>query len=325
MNNQENLPKLDAKDREILRELDDNFRQSFSKIGKKVNLSKNSVALRYEKLKQYSLHNMVGINYELLNLTTVKVYYSFDYYSEELEESIINEVKKYPNVQWVSRYFGGYDIILCFLVSNLDDLSSQINKFDERFANKINRKEIQILFKQHFFRYNFLHDKPLSWVSKLEKSKTKQKLSNIDKNIIRDMLYVPRENVVDIARRLKISPKTVSNRVKFLEEAGIIMGYFMTIDSRKFNHDTFKLFVQLQNLKKGKEFEDSLSSLKNIKFFGKLLGMWDYEVDLICLNNLELQKQIESIKEKFPGLIKKVEVISFGRRLFTNKSGSFIQ
>jgi len=261
----------------------------------------------------------------LLNLTTVKVYYSFDYYSEELEESIINEVKKYPNVQWVSRYFGGYDIILCFLVSNLDDLSSQINKFDERFANKINRKEIQILFKQHFFRYNFLHDKPLSWVSKLEKSKTKQKLSNIDKNIIRDMLYVPRENVVDIARRLKISPKTVSNRVKFLEEAGIIMGYFMTIDSRKFNHDTFKLFVQLQNLKKGKEFEDSLSSLKNIKFFGKLLGMWDYEVDLICLNNLELQKQIESIKEKFPGLIKKVEVISFGRRLFTNKSGSFIQ
>src|SRR4030042_1834748 len=106
MNNTGALPKLDAKDKEILRELDDNFRQPFSKIGRKVKLSKNSVALRFEKLKEYSLHNMVGLNNELINLTMVRVYYSFDYYNEETEKAIVSEGKKHKNIQWIAKYFG---------------------------------------------------------------------------------------------------------------------------------------------------------------------------------------------------------------------------
>ncbi len=320
----ETLPKLDAKNKEILRELDDNFRQSFSKIGKKVRLSKNSVALRFEKLKKYSLHNMVGINYELLNLTMVRVYYSFNYYNEETEKSIIYEGGKHKNIQWIAKYFGAYDIGVCFLVNNFDDLTSQINKFDEKFAGRINKKEIHIIFKQHYFRYNFLHEKPLTWVSKIEKSQKKIKISNIDKKILFLMLYNPRINIIEIAEKLDISTKTASKRIKSLEKSGVIMKYFMTLDPKKFNHDTYKLFVQLQNLKKGEEFETYLPQIKNIKFFAKMLGVWDYEIDLIYPNVSELQKQIELIKERFPNLIKKIEIVSFGKRIFTNKKGFYI-
>ncbi|OGJ17630.1 hypothetical protein A3K73_03515 [Candidatus Pacearchaeota archaeon RBG_13_36_9] len=324
MNNTGALPKLDAKDKEILRELDDNFRQPFSKIGRKVKLSKNSVALRFEKLKEYSLHNMVGLNNELINLTMVRVYYSFDYYNEETEKAIVSEGKKHKNIQWIAKYFGAYDIGICFLVDNFDDLTSQINKFDERFAGRINRKEIHIISKQHYFRYNFLHDRPLTWVSKIEKSQKKEKLSLTDKKLIRAMLYDPRINLLNISRKLNISPRTVSNRLKALKKSGVIMGYFMTVNPKKFNHDTFKLFIQLHNLKKEQEFEKYISEIKNIKFFAKMLGVWDYEMDFIYPNVSELQKQIELMKEKFPNLIKKIEIVSLGKRIFTNEKNLYI-
>lgn len=324
MNTLQNLPKLDAKDAEIIRELDNNFRQSFADIGKKVKLSKNSIALRFAKLGEYSLHNMVGLNNELINLTMVRVYYSFDFYNEETERAIIKESEKHKNIQWVARYFGTYDIGIGLLIDNLDDLVSQINKFDERFAGRINKKEIQIVSKQHYFRYNFLHDKPLTWVSRIEKSNKKEELSSIEKRILRLILYDPRMNILNIADELKVSTKTVSKRLKNMEKIGVIMGYFMTINPRKFNHDTFKLFFQLQNLKREKEFEDYLSSIKNIKFFAKMLGAWDYEVDFIYPNTYELQKQLELMKQKFPNILKKVEIMSFGKRIFTNKKNMFI-
>lgn len=310
---------LDAKDKEILRELDTNFRQSFTQIGKKVNLSKNSVALRFEKLKNYTLHNMVGINIELLNLTKVRVYYSFDYYNKKTEKAIISEGKKHKNIQWIEKYFGAYDIGVGFLLDNFDDLAFQINRFDERFAGRIDKKEIQILFKQHYYRYNFLHDKPVTWVSKIEKTSKKEELSLTDKRIMGALLYDPRINVVDIACKLRISTKTVSKRIKALEKSGVIMGYFMTLDPKAFNHDKYMLFVQLQNLKRSQEFEEYLGSIKNIKFFAKILGMWDYEINLIYPNASELQKHIELMKERFPNLLKKIEIMSFGKRIFTNK------
>jgi hypothetical protein len=50
-----------------------------------------------------------------------------------------------------------------------------------------------------------------------------------------------------------------------------------------------------------------------------MMGSWDYELDLIYPNVAELQKQIEIMKEKFPNVIGKVEILSVGRRIITNR------
>ncbi len=95
-----------AKDYAILRELDINFRQSFSAIGKKVKLSKNSVAIRFERLKDLMLHNVTGINNELIGQTMVKVYYSFDFYDEKTERKIIEYIQNNSNIMWAARMYG---------------------------------------------------------------------------------------------------------------------------------------------------------------------------------------------------------------------------
>lgn len=315
------FPRLDAKDYEILRELDVNFRQSFSKIGKKVNLSKNSVALRFEKLRPFLLHNIVGINTDVLGYTEVKLYYSFDFYNEDTETSIIAELKKHKNVIWVARYYGMYDICVCLLIKNIDELINQITKFNERFATKINQKDFQIVYKRYYFRYNFIHKDPVNKVYEVTKADKKVELSNIERNILKIIRYDPRISLVDISVKTGHTPKTIASRLKDLEHKKVISGYFMTIDPIKFRHNTFKILLQVKTQKTIDEFEKYLVTLKNVKYFIKMSGSWDYEIDLIYPTMIELQNQIEIIKQKFPNIMKKIAILSLGGRIFTNKEG----
>ena len=57
------------------------------------------------------------------------------------------------------------------------------------------------------------------------------------------MLYNPRVNVIDVANAVRVTSKTVSNRLKYLDQSGVIMGYFMTLDVSKFKYNTFKFFL----------------------------------------------------------------------------------
>lgn len=310
---------MDAKDFAILRELDINFRQSFSKIGKKVNLSKNSVALRFEKLKKVITHSVVGINNEILGYSFVKVFYTFDFYNDKIEKKIIQEVKKHKNILWAARLYGAYDLSIALLVNNFDDLITQVSEFNKSFASKINQKQTQIVYDQVYLRHNFLHKEPLINTKNVIKTKKRIILSEADKKILSTFKYEPRMNIIDIAEKTGLTSKTVSTRIKNLEKKGVIMGYYMTLDSVKLNFNTFKILIQTQNLEEYEELEKYLKTNKNVRYITRMFGLWDYEIDFVYKNIAKLQNEIDTIKQKFPQVLKKILIISFGKRIVTNK------
>jgi len=315
---------LDAKDMAILRELDKDYRKSFSSIGKKVGLSKNSVSLRFERLRGLTLHNLVGIDQKKLGFTEVRVYYSFDYYGNETEKEIIQELKKYKYVLWAARFYGSYDLIVCYLIDNVTDLIEETSRFHIRFADRINQKHKHLVVRKCYFRYNFLHEKPISTHYKVEHTKNPIKISSTDKSILKIIQNNPRIHLIDIAEQAGLTIKTVSTRIKDLERQRIITGYFMTLDTTLFNHTAFKLLIQVNSLEDEKTFEEYLVSLKNVKLFLRHSGEWDYEIDFLYPSIRELQNQIEEIKRKYPDLIKKFSIVSFGGRIYTNEEPMFL-
>jgi DNA-binding Lrp family transcriptional regulator len=313
------MQKLDKKDYKILKELDENFRKSFSEIAKKVGLSKNSVSLRFEKLKPLISHSVVGINNEALGYKLVKVYYKLKSLDNKTEKKIATELKKHKNILWAAKFYGSFDLSIALLVENLDELIDHTNAFNKTFSKEIISKEIQIVTKQYFFRHNYLYENKPSKVYHISQT-TKTNLSETDKKILLTIGNSPRMNLVDIAAKTKLTTKTISSRLKHLEKTGVIMGYFMTLDNSKFNLDTFKLLIQINNSEKIKEFEDYLTSLKNIRHLRKFLGTWDYEIDCTHPHISDLQKEIEKMRQKFPGLFKKIEIVSFAKRIITNRN-----
>ena len=310
---------LDKKDYKILRVLDENFRAPFSEIAKKVGLSKNSVALRFQKLKDLMLHNTTGINNRLLGYNLVKVLYVINQLDEKTENEIINTVKKYKNIIYVARLYGHYNIELALFVENFEELITQLDEFNKRFYKKISQKDVQIIVKEFFLRNNFLHENPLDKIYKILAMPRKYNLTTSEKKILSILRQDPRNSLIDISVKTGLNPKTVSINIKSMEKRGVIMGYFMTLDNSLFDLSTSKLLIQINESLEENEFESYLGSMKNVRHFSRMLGLWDYELDAVYPSILNLQKEIEILKQKFPKQIKKIEIISFGKRIATNK------
>ncbi len=306
---------MDSKNLQILRELDINYRESLSKIAKKVKLSKNSVALRFNKLKKSTLHNTTGINTELLGQKLVKVYYSLNYYDEKIEEELKELVKKEQTVRWVARLYGTYDLCIAYLIQSTNDLE-KINEFNKKLSTRTIEKEIQIINKQIYFRHNFLHKIKIEKISVVKNENKIEKLSENEKLILKHLRYNPRMQIIEIAKQTKLSSKTVLERIKSLKKRKIIMGFFMTLNVEKMGFQSFKILMQVGNSDR-KKLEKYLTG-KNTRYISQSLGKWEYEIDYVFKSSKELHAEIDRLKNKFPGNIK-ITLINFGKRIITNE------
>lgn len=311
--------KTDKKDIEVLRILDENFRVPLSQIAKNVGLSKNSVSLRFRKLQSLMLHNATGINNRMLGYALVKILYVIDSFDNPMENKITFELKKHKQVVYAARLYGHYNLEVALFVKDFDDLAEQINTFNAAFSKYITEKDVEVVMEEFFFCDNFLFDKPPCRTHSKIKSCKRQEITDADKKILILLRIDPRKSILDIAAKTRLNPKTVMHRMKAMEKKGIITGYFMMLDYSKFGLSTFKLLIKVNNLIKGHEFDKYLSSLKNMKHFSKMLGLWDYEADVLYPSVLELQNDIELLKQAFPRQIKKIEIINHGKRIVTNK------
>jgi len=183
----------------------------------------------------------------------------------------------------------------------------------KKISKKINNKEIEIIVKEFFFGNRFLYEKPAIKPRTIIFSNDRKEISKSDKIILSTLRVNPRISLLELAEKSSLNTKTVINHIKKLEKEGIITGYFMMLDYSKFNLSTFKLLIQVSNIIDEESFEKYLFSIKNVKHFSKMLGPWDYEIDVLYPSMLELQQQIELIKQAFPHQIKRIEIISHGQ------------
>ena len=78
-------------------------------------------------------------------------------------------------------------------------------------------------------------------------------LDELDVAILRRLNTDARKSFRDIARELRVSISTISNRVKRLEQEGIIVGYIPVLDEKKLGYDV--LAVIGIRISKGKLLE----------------------------------------------------------------------
>jgi DNA-binding Lrp family transcriptional regulator len=78
-------------------------------------------------------------------------------------------------------------------------------------------------------------------------------LDELDVAILRRLNADARKSFRDIARELRVSISTISNRVKRLEQEGIIVGYIPVLDEKKLGYDV--LAVIGIRISKGKLLE----------------------------------------------------------------------
>lgn len=131
----------------------------------------------------------------------------------------------------------------------------------------------------------------------------KYKIDKIDQKILTYLIKNARMPFLEIARECGISGAAIHQRVKKLEDAGIITGSRLEVNPKELGHDVCA-YVGIQ-ISESKMFVDVIDSLKRLPEVVEchfITGKYSLFIKLFCKNNNELMHFMTDTLYAIPGI-----------------------
>ena len=311
-----NSQQLDARDMKILAELDRDARQSNSEIGRKVRLSKEVVKYRIDRMRESGVivRFYTVVNYFNVGIGKHKLYLRFRDVNREKLEEIGQYFKGHKKTEWVVTCTGRWDMIVGFLVRNINEFDDEIQNMMNRFSAHIQEKAVTttLYLAHHVREYLGGPQNPdrrgIVYHTSADKLK---RADDSDMEILKILANNARISVRDIASRLKTTPRIILYHMRMMEKNDIILAYKAHLDPKKMGNIFCKSLVYTTSSTKErmKEFVSYCSSIPQAVWPQRVMGAWDFELDLELENYDRFQGIMFDMKEKFPDIILKYEFI----------------
>lgn len=310
------MVKLDLKDRKILFELDTNSRQSYQEIANKVRLSKDSVFYRIKGLEKEGIieRYQTLIDVGKLGYISFRIFYKLQNTTSEKEEEILQFLKDQNIVVWMVSIEGYWNINTWILCKEISELEAFWKDFTSRYSNYIADKQLSIFTDiTYFSRAYFLPDKKNEIAIKFVTTPKKSEIDETDIKILHILNMDARIPTLEISKRIKLSAKQISFRIKNLEKREIIVGYRTMFDLRKLGYLYYRLHIKTKNLTKEKEktFRQFSFDHPNIIYDHYSICGPDLEIDIQIESVDQLREIISKIKDKFSDIIQEYDVLQY--------------
>jgi len=307
------MKNLDLKDRKILYELDLDSRQSFRSIGKKVGLSKDTVASRIKSLIEDGIiQNFYAvIDAYKLGYISIRFYLTFQYTNPEIEKEIIDYFIQNKNICWVASIEGRFDLAVILWVKNIHEFYRFWEKTLEKYRDYFEKQVFSLYIELFHYRYSFLMDEPVNRKKfEITGGGSPVEINDMDIKILQILAPNARLPITEIANKLHTTSIVVKNRIKKLIKLGVIQGFRTKLDFSKLGMDYYKVDIDLKEYSKNEVIINHLKQNPYLIYLNKSVGYADTEVEFI-VNNLEhLREIMENVKLKFPNVIKNYKYFS---------------
>ncbi len=305
---------IDLKDKKILYELDINSRQSFGGLGKKVGLSKNAVISRINQLKKEGIiknfHAWVDIS--KLGYMQFRVYLDLRNANPQKEKEIIDFLCKKKIVTWVGEMDGIYNLGAIIITQNIAEMHLLWDELFKKYVNYINARLFTAMAKKNYYYKSYLTNASKNNLkSSITTTSPVETISETNMKLIKMLDGNSRTPIIELAEKLKVTPKTVIAHIKDLEKRKIIVDYSTVLDLEKIGYQLFKVSFLLFRItpEKIQAFKDYAMEHPNIVYDEEVVGGDDYEVEIQVKDIVELRKIIEDIRSKFNDIIQDYKIL----------------
>jgi len=312
MTQKSNIVKLDKKDRKIIYALDFDGRATLSAIARQVGLSKQGVEYKISSLVKKGVitkfYPMININ--RLGFFYCRFFFKLQNMSRKREGTIIKETIGHKKCVWAIRLEGNYDFAISFALDSLSEFKEISEYLLGRYGKYIKEKKESIAIDVVHFQSRFLLPNKTSKEAVMGEGE-KEFLDDIDWKILRILCKNGRIPLVKIAEKLKVSPKTISARIKNMEQNSIILGYRPDIDHSLIGYDYYKILFHLSNVTKEEyqKFRAYLKSLPSLLYIVDEIGISDIDIEIVLPKQKRIFEFIQELRYKFPHLIKDYETM----------------
>lgn len=308
--------KIDLKDRKILYELDSNSRQTYQQIAHKVRMSKDAVFYRIKRLEEEGIiqRYQTIIDVGKLGYISFRIFFKLHNTTSAIEEEIISCLKNQKIVVWMVTIEGYWDINTWVLCREISELESFWKAFTSKYLNYLADKQLSVFTDITYFSRAYLVGKKMNEnaVTFVTTPRTMD-VDKVDFGILKALNMNARISILDVAKRIGLSAKQVSHRIKRLEQRKIIVGYRTMFDLEKIGYLYFHMQIKVKNLSKEKEAEFRQFSFQhpNIIYDHYSICGPDLEIDIQVDGVEKLREIVQSIKDRFAPIIQEYEILQY--------------
>ncbi len=299
--------KITKKDLDILGKLEENARIPLKAIAKAVHMSPEAVSYRISRLEKAGciIRYHTITNYFKLGFYKYKLYMRLKAPKPALVDEICSYFKEHKKTEWVAHTAGRWDVIAAFLIRTPVEFADEIEKFMEKYSEVVLERAVtQTLYLAHQPRGSVVESEAKSIVYHTLTDKPRP-ADELDMKILRAIANNARAPVKTIAKAIGSTPRKVAYRMKQLEDDEVILAYKAHINVRAFGRSFNKLILYLKSMdsEKREKFIKFCGAMPNVVWPQKVLGAWDFEIDLDAAEDASMYAAISSIYEKFPDAI----------------------
>ncbi len=296
---------LNMKDREILYQLELDARVPFSKIAKKVKLSKPAVKYRVDRMIEKGIIEkfVLFVNGPKLGYVAYKFYIQLQNINSEKLGKIIDELKKYPEILWIATCDGKYDLILASVARNnvqAYDLQNELlTKYNQYIKEMLPLNYIDVIHQKRSYLLDqkredlespFWGDGPQDY-----------QLDKYERKIISALCENARMPITEVAKIVGCSVDIVHNRIKKLVNDRIIQGSRLMMNKSLLGYEYYKVLLNVRFNSKEEErrFFSFLRYETSVIDIIRMMGKWNFELDIDVKNADEFHKVMMKLKNNF--------------------------
>ncbi|MEW5997143.1 MAG: winged helix-turn-helix transcriptional regulator [Candidatus Micrarchaeota archaeon] len=293
---------LDRLDEQILAELDNNARQSNSRIAKKLRVNKNVVNYRIKNLEKAGvISGYYGVidNYRL-GYSSYRAYLKLRNAGPKKEKQIMDYLVKLPQTWWIGSIKGRFNMGALFLVKTQKEFVDVWNELHELFREFVNEERVVVYCGLEHYRLPFTkkclrEDAGFESVGVGETTE----VDKTDMELLRFISENGRASLIEIAKKVNLTPAAISYRIRQLERKKVILGYRAVVDMARLGYTLYKVDINLKDAEKYGTVQRFARAHENIFYLDKTVGWADAEISVYARSPQQFYSIMDGIREKF--------------------------
>lgn len=293
---------LSNKDRQVLKELDLDSRQSITQIANKVKISKETANYTIKKLEKEGIIDgyFSLIDYFRLSSNIFKLLIRYKDLGEKGESRMIKWLTSKKEVAWVGKCEGNWDLIVTIIEKNTKNIYDLLRDFNKTFSLHIRERQLLISYELSWMSEKYLYDDPSkSYKTTFNMDCDRVKLDNLDDKIIKELEGNARGSLVELAGKVGLTAEGVANRIRNLIKRKVVSRFKLRTNLAKLGKGYHHIFISLNDFSKLDEICSHYEKSKGCVFMMKYHGSYDLHLEMVSGSEQEFRDIIKELREKF--------------------------